>query len=156
MTSPDSQPRSSTRRCVKYAQFIHAIRRNPQSRHQRQLRRVPHSVPESTASDRSSPLGSEPDWRHSSSYGSSRDSYPGDDYFIGKYYVDEFMNLGETNSLYIRYRIAGGKMKMRENDTGAEAHYKQWPGIELIEGNWGTDYNNLAPCKWMNSDPAYD
>ena len=65
------------------------------------------------------------------------------------------MSLGETNIVYIRYRITGGKMKLNEKDTGAEEHYKQWSGIELIEGDWGTDYNNLAPCELTNINPDY-
>ena len=116
-------------------------------------------------------MGSEPDWRHSSSYGSSRDSYPGDDYFAKKdskkwwtnernedypkYSVDEFMSLDKPNIVYIRYRIAGGKMKMRVNDNRAEEHYKQWPCIELIDGDWESDYNNLEPCEWTNSNQDY-
>ena len=63
-----------------------------------------------------------------------------------KYSVDEFMNLRQTHQVYIRYRIAGGKMKWKETDTGKEELYKQWPGIELIDGEWCEDYNNIAPC----------
>ena len=72
-----------------------------------------------------------------------------------KYSVDEFTNLRQTHSVYIRYRIAGGKMKWKETDTGEEELCKQWPGIELIEGDWITDYNNIAPCEWTNSDSDY-
>ena len=125
------------------------------------------SAPEPTASESSSQLGSEPGWRKSLSTDSSyfTEEFPDDqedernldernlDY--PKYSVDEFMNLRQTHSVYIRYRIAGGKMKWKETDTGEEELYKQWPGIELIDGEWCDDYNNIAPCEWTNSNPDY-
>jgi len=74
-----------------------------------------------------------------------------------KYFVDEFENLDDTMTVYIRYRIAGGKMKYREDDTGAEDHYKQWPGIQLEEnGDWCKDFNNIAPCEWTIGSPDYN
>ena len=107
-------------------------------------------------------MGSEPGWRISLSTDSSyfTEKYPSDQEdecnpSYPKYSVDERMNLSETHSVYIRYRIAGGKMKWKETDTGEEELYKQWPGIELIEGDWNTDYNNIAPCEWTNSDSDY-
>ena len=125
------------------------------------------SEPEPTASPSSSQIGSEPGWRKSLSTDSSyfTEEWPDDqedernleernlDY--PKYSVDEFMNLRQTHSVYIRYRIAGGKMKWKETDTGDEELYKQWPGIELIDGEWCDDYNNIAPCEWTNSNPDY-
>ena len=51
--------------------------------------------------------------------------------YYPKYFVDEFENLDDAMIVYIRYRIAGGKMKFRESDTGAEDHYAQSPELEL-------------------------
>ena len=66
-----------------------------------------------------------------------------------KYNIDEFWNSEDYTSMYVRYRIAGGKMKFKEDDTGRERYYEQWPGIELQDiGNWEDDYNNIAPCEW--------
>ena len=57
---------------------------------------------------------------------------------------------------YVRYRIAGGRMKFKEFDTGNEQHYTRFPGIELEEiGSWCEDRNNIAPCEWTMSDKAY-
>ena len=51
--------------------------------------------------------------------------------YYPKYFVDEFENLHDVMRLYIRYRIAGGKMKYNESDNGTEHHYDQFLGIEL-------------------------
>ena len=57
---------------------------------------------------------------------------------------------------YIRYRIAGGRMKFNESDTGSEEHYAQFPGIEFDEiGDWNQDYNNIAPCEWTMQHSEY-
>jgi hypothetical protein len=73
-----------------------------------------------------------------------------------KYCVDEFENLSDYMRVYVRYRIAGGKMKFRESDIGAEAHYEAWPGIELQHsGEWSQDFNNIAPCEWTMSHKEY-
>ena len=73
-----------------------------------------------------------------------------------KYFVDEFENLHDHMSMYVRYRIAGGKMKFLEKDIGTEPHYAQWPGIELQEiGDWCDDHNNVAPCEWSMSSEKY-
>ena len=46
-------------------------------------------------------------------------------------------------SVYIKYRIAGGKMKLHESDIGTEHFYDQFPGIELAElRDWHLVYNN--------------
>ena len=37
-----------------------------------------------------------------------------------KYSDDEFENLGDSMIMYVRYRIAGGRMKFKESDTGTE------------------------------------
>ena len=73
-----------------------------------------------------------------------------------KYSVDEFENPRETMSVYIGYRIAGGKMKLHESDTGTEHYYDQFPGIELEEiGEWHLDYNNIAHCEWTMCNKEY-
>jgi len=73
-----------------------------------------------------------------------------------KYFVDEFEDLSDHMTVYVRYRIAGGKMKFREEDTGAEAHYEAWPGIELQDiGERAQDFNNIAPCEWTMSHKEY-
>ena len=77
------------------------------------------------------------------------DGYP-------KYNIDEFFNSADFTSMYVRYRIAGGKMKLKEEDTGRERYYEQWLGIELQDvGNWEDDYNNIAPCEWAMDDEKY-
>jgi hypothetical protein len=35
--------------------------------------------------------------------------------------------------VYVRYRIAGGRMKFKESDTGNELYYARFPGIEFDE-----------------------
>ena len=59
---------------------------------------------------------------------SSSDSNPADnepipnernEYYL-KYFVDEFENLGDLMTVYVRYRIAGGRMKFKESDTGTD------------------------------------
>jgi hypothetical protein len=63
-----------------------------------------------------------------------------------KYCIDEFDDLKDHMKAYVRYRIAGGRMKLKESDTGNEQHYTRFPGIELEEiGNWCEDRNNIAP-----------
>ena len=70
---------------------------------------------------------------------SSSDSNPADNEPIKNernegypnYSIDEFENLGDSMITYVRYRIAGGRMKFKESDTGTEHYYAQFPGIEL-------------------------
>ena len=76
--------------------------------------------------------------------------------YYPKYFIDEFENLDDYMITYVRYRIAGGRMKFRESDTGKEQHYTQFPGIELDEiGDWDQDYNYIAPCEWTMSNAKY-
>ena len=57
---------------------------------------------------------------------------------------------------YVRYRIAGGRMKFRESDTDTEHYYTQFPGIELEDiGDWYKDYNNMPSCEWTMSNSEY-
>ena len=95
---------------------------------------------------------------------SSSDSNPADNEPIPsernehypKYFVKEFENLDDFMTVYIRYRIAGGRMKFKEFDTGKEHYFTQFPGIELEEiGEWDLDYNNIAPCEWTMSNAKY-
>ncbi len=95
---------------------------------------------------------------------SSSDSNPADNEPIPnernehypKYFVKEFENLDDFMTVYIRYRIAGGRMKFKEFDTGKEHYYTQFLGIELEEiGEWDLDYNNIAPCEWTMSNAKY-
>ena len=66
-----------------------------------------------------------------------------------KFSIDEFEDHDDYTKTYIRYRIAGGRMKFNESDTGSEEHYARFPGIEFDEiGDWNQDYNNIAPCEW--------
>ena len=51
--------------------------------------------------------------------------------YYPKYFIDEFENLDDYMITYVRYRIARGRMKFRESDTGKEQHYTQFQGIEL-------------------------
>ena len=67
-----------------------------------------------------------------------------------KYCIDEFEDLEEYMKAYVRYRIAGSRMKFNESDTGSEQHYSRFPGIELDEiGEWAEDRNNVAPCEYL-------
>ena len=67
--------------------------------------------------------------------------------YYPKYCIDEFEDTDIHKTVYVRYRIAGGRMKFSESDTGTEEHYTQFPGIELDEiGDWRKDYNNISPC----------
>ena len=69
-----------------------------------------------------------------------------------KYFSDEFEDLDDYMKTYVRYRIAGGRMKFKEADTGSEQHYTRFPGIELDEmEDWFEDRNNVAPCEWTMS-----
>ena len=62
----------------------------------------------------------------------------------------------ERNEYYPKYRIAGGRIKFNESDTGTEHHYAQFPGIELDEiGEWHLDYNKIAPCEWTMCNKEY-
>ena len=73
-----------------------------------------------------------------------------------KFSIDEFEEPDDYINVYIRYRIAGGRMKISESDTGSEEHYPQFPGIELDEiGDWNQDYNNIAPCEWTMRHSEY-
>jgi hypothetical protein len=70
--------------------------------------------------------------------------------------IDEFEDLDDYTKAYVQYRIAGGRMKFKESDTGSEQHYTRFPGIELDEvGNWHEDRNNVAPCEWSMSSNEY-
>ena len=90
-----------------------------------------------TSSDGSNPADHEPIPNERNKY------YP-------KYFVDEFENLDDYMSVYVRYRIAGGRMKYKESDTGKEQYYTDLPGIELEEiGDWS------EPCEWTMCDPKY-
>ncbi len=90
---------------------------------------------------------------------SSSDSNPADNEPITndrnegypKNFVDEFENLGDFMITYVRYRIAGGRMKFKESD-----YHAQLPGLELEDiGDWYKDYNNMPPCEWTMSNPEY-
>ncbi len=72
-----------------------------------------------------------------------------------KFRIDEFEYTEDTMRAYVRYRIAGGRMKFREAG-GSEQHYTRFPGIELEEiGDWCDDFNNIAPCEWTMSSEKY-
>ncbi len=43
--------------------------------------------------------------------------------YYPKYFVDESENLDDCMTVYVRYQIAGGKMKLKESDTGKEHYY---------------------------------
>ena len=65
-------------------------------------------------------------------------------------YPEWFINKDVPESQYrsyARYRLAGGRMKYRPEDTGTEEYHNQWPTIALEEGQWCEDYNKLAPCE---------
>ncbi len=73
-----------------------------------------------------------------------------------KFSIDEFEDHDDYTKTYIRYRIAGGRMKFNESDTGSEEHYARFPGIEFDEiGDWNQDYNNIAPCEWSMRNSEY-
>jgi hypothetical protein len=107
----------------------------------------------------SDPKSSEPAWHFDMCPdSSSSDSNPADNEPIKNernegypnYSIDEFENLGDSMITYVRYRIAGGRMKFKESDTGTEHYYTQFPGIE-----WHLDYNNIAPCEWTMCNKEY-
>ena len=76
--------------------------------------------------------------------------------YYPKYCIDEFEDLDDYTKTYVRYRIAGGRMKFKESDTGSEGHYTRFPGIELDEiGDWSEDRNNIAPCEWSMGKTDY-
>jgi hypothetical protein len=76
--------------------------------------------------------------------------------YYPKYFIDEFEDLDDYMKTYVRYRIAGGRMKFKESHTGSEQHYTEFPGIELEEiGNWYENLNNVAPCKWTMCNKEY-
>ena len=77
--------------------------------------------------------------------------------YYPKHSIDEFEDLDDYMKAYVRYRIADGRMKFKESDTGSEQHYTRFPGmIELEEiGNWYENRNNIAPCEWTLSDKEY-
>ena len=59
------------------------------------------------------------------------------------------MDTEDYLGVYVRYRIAGGRMKLKEFHNGNELCYAQFPGIELSEvGVWTEDRNNIPPCEW--------
>ena len=77
------------------------------------------------------------------------DGYP-------KFSIDEFEDLEDYMKVYVRYRIAGGRMKFKEFDTGSELRYAQFPGIEFDEvGEWSEDRNNIPPCEWTMDNREY-
>ena len=47
-----------------------------------------------------------------------------------KFCIDEFEDTEDYLGVYFPYRIAGGRMKFKESDTGNELRYTQFPGIE--------------------------
>ena len=51
--------------------------------------------------------------------------------------IDEFEDVEDDISLYVQYRIAGGRMKNKESDTGNELRYAQFQGIEFDESENG-------------------
>ena len=66
-----------------------------------------------------------------------------------KYFIDEFEDTKDNLSVYVRYRIAGVLMKLKESHTGNEYCFAQFPGIEFISyGEWTEDGNNIPPCEW--------
>jgi len=76
--------------------------------------------------------------------------------YYPKYCIDEFEDLDDYMSVYVRYRIAGGRMKFKEFDTGNELRYTQFPGIELNKvGVWTEDRNNIPPCEWTMNNREY-
>ena len=73
-----------------------------------------------------------------------------------KYAIDEFWDDYDSTPAYVRYRIAGGRFKFKESDTGSEEYYTRFPGIEFDEGgDWCKDYNNVPPDEWTFSDKEY-
>jgi hypothetical protein len=73
-----------------------------------------------------------------------------------KFFIDEFEDLDDHMKAYVRYRIAGGRMKFKESDTGNEPYYARFPGIEFDEvGDWSEDCNNIAPCEWTMGNKEY-
>ena len=48
--------------------------------------------------------------------------------YYPKYFIDEFEDLEDTMKVYVKYRIAGGRMTFKESDTGNEYYYAQFPG----------------------------
>jgi hypothetical protein len=73
--------------------------------------------------------------------------------YYPKFCIDEFEDVEDTMRAYVRYRIAGGRMKFIESDTGSEQHYTRFPGIELEKiGDWCDDFNNVA---WTMSSAKY-
>ena len=121
-----------------------------------------HQTPGKMSSD---PKSCESNWHFDTCHDSNgSDSNPTDsnpmanerDKYCPKYFVDEFVNSDDVMSVYIRYRTAGGKMKLHESDTGTEHFYDQFPGIQLEEvGSWCRDYNNIAPCEWTMCNKEY-
>ena len=60
------------------------------------------------------------------------------------------------NHQYIMYREDGGRRRCVLTDTGDELVYSQWqPGLQLEEGNWREDYNNIRPSQSSIRDEAY-
>ena len=45
-----------------------------------------------------------------------------------KFCIDEFEDTEDTMKVYVKYRIASGRMKFNESDTGNELHYARFPG----------------------------
>ena len=73
-----------------------------------------------------------------------------------KFCIDEFEDTEDTIKVYVKYLIAGGRMKFKESDTGNELHYTRFPGIELYPvGEWTEDYNIIPPCEWTMNTKEY-
>ena len=73
-----------------------------------------------------------------------------------KFCINEFEDTKDYLGVYVRYRIAGCRMKFKESDTGNELRYTQFPGIELHPvGVWTEDRNNIPPCEWTMSSKEY-
>ena len=44
--------------------------------------------------------------------------------YYPKYFIDEFEDLDDYMKTYVRQRIAGGRMKFKESDTGSTPDYQ--------------------------------
>ncbi len=82
-----------------------------------------------------------PDTSSEGSNPADREAIPNEiNAYYPKYFIDEFEDTEDYLSVYARYRIAGGRKKLKEFHTGNELCYTQFPGIELSEvGVWTED-----------------
>ena len=46
-------------------------------------------------------------------------------------------------------------MKYCPGDIGTEGYYARWPTIVFEDGDWGNDFNNLAPWEQCAGAPNY-